>query len=61
MKSYCVRSKYDDGDDLCKIGVRLIVMMMMCNYKRCHIVTIMSRDDRTEVSNYDDDDDDDII
>lgn len=58
MKSYCVRGKYDD---VCKRGVKLIVMMMMCNYKRCHSVTIMSRDDRTEVSNYDDDDDDDII
>lgn len=61
MKSYCVRGKYDDGGDVCKRGVRLIVMMMMCNYKRCHSVTIMSRDDRTEVSNYDDDDDDDDI
>lgn len=48
MKSYCVRGelKYDDGGDVCKRGVRLIVMMMMCNYKRCHSVTIMSVDEQ---------------
>lgn len=63
MKSYCVRGKYDDGDDVCKRGVRLIVMMMMmCNYERCHSVTIMSVDEqRCQTMIHINDDDDDVI
>lgn len=62
MKSYCVRGKYDDGDDVCKRGVKLIVMMMMCNYERCHSVTIMSVDEqRCQTMIHINDDDDDVI